>query len=177
MSQAEIAGGTVSSANELPSKGRRIVDFGLMTKEQQLIHPSDYRGKRSLVLVFADERKETAELLAALSNQYPEIREEEGEVLAIVWASAEQGVGLKEKLKVTYPVLFASDSSIHREFGAVDQRGQPAAAVYVTDRYGEVYGVFRSLDGQPLPAVAEILSLLEFISIQCPECAPPEWPV
>jgi peroxiredoxin len=175
MSQAEIAGGTVSLANELPSKGHRIADFGLMTKEQQLIHPSDYRGKRSLVLVFADERKETAELLAALCNQYAKIREEEGEVLAIVWA--EHGAGLKEELKVTYPVLFAPDSSIHHEFGGVDQHGQPAAAVYVTDRYGEVFGVFRRRDGQPLPSVAEILSLLEFISIQCPECAPPEWPV
>jgi hypothetical protein len=36
--------------------------------------------------------------------------------------------------------------------------------------------LYRTRDGQVLPKVAEILSWLEFVNSQCPECDPPEWP-
>jgi hypothetical protein len=45
------------------------------------------------------------------------------------------------------------------------------------DRFAEVFGAYRSRDGQSLPTTAEVLSWLEFINSQCPECEPPEWPV
>jgi hypothetical protein len=73
-------------------------------------------------------------------------------------------------------VLADQDGRIHRQAGAIGPHGQEAAAVYVTDRFGEVFGVYRTSDGQPLPGVADILSWLEFVNSQCPECEPPEWP-
>ena len=70
-----------------------------------------------------------------------------------------------------------TNGRIHQELGAADSQGREFAAVYVTDRFGEVFGAYRTRDGQPLPRLADIVSLLEFIGIQCPECEPPEWPV
>jgi peroxiredoxin len=172
MSQAEIAGGTVTPPHELPSKGRRIPDFGLISTHGRFIQLSDYRGIRNLALIFADGRNSTKELMSEVDNHYEGIKAEEGEVLAVVQSNQTQ-----RELRVSYPVLIDKDGRLQGEFGAVDQLGQPAAAVYVTDRYGEVYGAYRSRDGQSLPAAVEILALLEFINIQCPECAPPEWPV
>ena len=66
---------------------------------------------------------------------------------------------------------------MHREFGAADEAGRPAPAVYITDRYGEVFGSYRSAGGQALPKLEEILDWLAFINSQCPECEPPEWPL
>jgi peroxiredoxin len=173
MSQAEIAGGTVTPAHELPSKGRRIPDFGLISTEGKFIQLSDYRGIRNLVLILADGRNSTKEFLSEVNNRYDEIKAEEGEVLTVV----EQSSQTQRESKASFPILIDKDGYIHREFGAVDQLGQTAAAVYVTDRYGEVYDAHRSRDGQSLPRVNEILASLEFINIQCPECAAPEWPV
>lgn len=177
MSQAEIAGGAVTPGNELPSKGRRLHDFGLTSADGELIRLSDYRGRSNLVLIFTDERGESQKLLSAVARQYPDIKNEEAEVLAVLWSSGTQTAEAKQTRELPYPVLAGEDGRIHREVGAVDSRGRASAAVYVTDRFGEVFGLYRTRDGQPLPAVGEILNWLEFINNQCPECEAPEWPV
>ena len=50
-------------------------------------------------------------------------------------------------------------------------------AVYVTDRFGEVFATFRESEKQAMPSVQEILGWLDFVNSQCPECSPPEWPM
>ena len=50
-------------------------------------------------------------------------------------------------------------------------------AIYITDRFGEVFAVFRESEKQAMPSVQEILGWLSFVNSQCPECSPPEWPV
>lgn len=177
MSQAEIAGGAVAQANELPSKGRRFRDFVLRSTDGRLIRLSDYRGRSNLVLIFADDRSESKQLLSQLASEYANMKNEQAEVLAIVCSSPQKTILGEDGLKFPYPVLVDEDRSIHYQAGAVDQQGGCAAAVYVTDRFGEVFGLYRTRDNQPLPKVADILNWLEFINSQCPECEPPEWPL
>ncbi|HSB75204.1 MAG TPA: hypothetical protein VLC12_06095, partial [Terriglobales bacterium] len=62
------------------------------------------------------------------------------------------------------------------KLGALDARGAPRLAVYITDRFGQVFAAFRTGLGEPAPGVDDILGWLEFINRQCPECFPPEWP-
>lgn len=176
MSQAEIAGGAVTPPNELPSKGRQLHDFELTSALGVHIQLSDYRGRSNLVLIFADDQQSTMTLLSDTASQYTQIKNEEAEVLAVVQLTREQAAETKQRLKLPYPVLADEDGRIHREVGAVSLQGSVAAAVYVTDRFGEVFGLYRTRDGQALPKVAEILSWLEFVNSQCPECEPPEWP-
>ena len=176
MSQAEIAGGAVTPPNELPSKGRQLRDFELTSALGAQIQLSDYRGRSNLVLIFADDQQSTMTLLSDMASQYAQIKNEEAEVLAVVQLARERAAETKQRLKLPYPVLADKDGRIHREVGAVSPQGNVAAAVYVTDRFGEVFGLYRTRDGQALPNVAEILSWLEFVNSQCPECEPPEWP-
>jgi len=175
MSQAEIAGGAVTPPNELPSKGRRLRDFGLLSTLGRKIWLSEYRGRSNLVVVVADDRTETTTLLRSLASQYTKFKAEESEVLAIVSLSPQHASEMSQRLGIPFPILIDEESRIHSEFGAVDERGD-AAAVYITDRFGEVFGVYRTRDRQSLPDITEIVNWLEFINSQCPECEPPEWP-
>ena len=111
-----------------------------------------------------------------MASKYSQVRSEEAEVLVVVRSIAE-AAEKKERLKFPYPILADDNGRIYRELGAADSQGREFAAVYVTDRFGEVFGAYRTRDGQSLPRLADILNLLEFIGIQCPECEPPEWPV
>ncbi len=177
MSQAEIAGGTVTPPNDLPSKGRRLRDFGLISALGQLIRLSDYRGRSNLVLIFTDDLAESKRLLSEVAAQYPPIKNEQSEVLAVMQLSRQEAAEARQRLELPYPVLADEKGRIHQEVGAVDLQGRTSAAVYVTDRFGEVFGVYRTRDGQRLPGVADLLNWLGFINSQCPECEPPEWPV
>src|SRR5262249_9836049 len=177
MSQAEIAGGAVTPPNELPSKGRILPDFALLAlSSERQIHVSDFRGRANLFVIVDDGRTETANLIAEADRQYDEIKNQEAEVLLIIHpvSSARDRESLQH---LPYAVLVDEDGSIHRRLGAVDAQGQDSAAIYVTDRYGEVFGVYRKSAGQSLPDIAAILNWLEFINSQCPQCEPPEWPI
>lgn len=176
MSQAEIAGGRVTPIDELPAKGQRLRDFELRSADDRSIRVSDYRGQSNLVLIFADGRQQTTELLSQLATAYEQVKDEGAEILAIGQDSREQCATMKERLRLPFPVLSDMDGRIHREVGAVDEQGRAAAAVYVTDSFGEVFGVYRTSDGQVLPRVSDLLNWLEFVNSQCPECEAPEWP-
>ena len=175
MWQAEIAGGRVTSTGELPTKGRLLRAFELVSASGRVIQLSDYRGRSNLVLVFTDHKAATAQLLTEMAQRYEEFKREEAEIVAVAKCSREACGRIKGQLKLPFPVLSDEDGRLHHEFGASDQQGN-AAAAYVTDRYAEVFAVYRTRDGQTLPRAAEILQWLEFINSQCPECEPPEWP-
>jgi peroxiredoxin len=177
MSQAEIAGGQVTPPNELPAKGYQLPNFRLISALGRPVQLSDYRGRCNLVLVFMDDRRETAELLSEIAARHAEFKNEEAQVVAIAQLPPEECSRTNDRLEFPYPLLLDEDGRIHREFGASDTQGGAAAAVYVTDRYAEVVGIYRTRDGQALPTAIDILNWLEFINSQCPECEPPEWPV
>ena len=177
LSQAEIAGGTVTPQNELPSKGRLIQDFVLTSALGRTVRISDYRGRANLVLILGDERPETAKLMSDTASRYAEIKNEEAEVLVILPTSHEAAAETKQRLKLPYLVLADEDGRIHRMLGATDAQGHDRAAVYITDRFGEVFGIYRTAEGQQVPTIADVLDWLESVNAQCPECEPPEWPV
>jgi len=60
--------------------------------------------------------------------------------------------------------------------GASDSAGNLLPTIYITDRFGEVFAAFRNPNPAALPGAEEIIRWLEFISQQCEECSPPEWP-
>ena len=179
MSQAEIAGGAVTLPNELPSKGRILPDFALPAASSgSQVHASDFRSRANLVVIADDGLSETANLISEVGRQHDEIKNQEAQVLLIVRPARLTARTDQESMKhLPCAVLIDEDGSIHRKLGAVDAQGHDCAAIYVTDRYGEVFGVYRKAEGQSVPDMAEILSWLEFINSQCPECEPPEWPI
>ena len=175
--QAEIAGGSLVSSHEVARKGQYLRGFELGSLDGSLVHLADYRGRSALVLILGDDHPETKGLLRELGEHYEEIRGKDAEMLAIVHSPREKAAALKRTLHLPYPVLLDVDVGLHRELWATDAQNRDAAAVYVTDRSGEIFALYRTAEGARLPTVREILRRLEFISFQCPECEPPEWPV
>lgn len=177
MSQAEIAGGTFTPPDEFPSKGHLLRDFSLETASGKRINLSDYRGRASLVLVFPGDEDESSKLLSDLAIRSAEIKQEEAEVLVITWPGHDRIQESQDQAHVPYAVQIDRDGRLHERFGAVDAQGRACSAVYITDRFAEVFAVYRRRNGQKLPTFTEILSWLEFVNSQCPECEAPEWPI
>ncbi len=177
MSQAQIAGGKINSADQYPSRGYRLRDFSLPSLDGKQVGSSGFRGRSNLVLLFAGRAESKFPLLSEISMRYSELAEEDAKAVAIVQDTREAASQLAQALHLPFSVLVDHDGRVHREFGAADSEGRPAPALYVTDRYGEVFGAFRTAAGQPLPAFDEVLNWLEFVNSQCPECEPPEWPL
>jgi len=176
MSQAEIAGGTFTPANEFPSKGHLLRDFSLETASRKRINLSDYRGRASLVLVFPGDEDGSSKLLSDLAIHDVEIKRQEAEALVISWPGHDRVQDTADQAHVPYAVLMDRDGRLHDRFGAVDVQGRTCSAVYIIDRFAEVFAVYRKRDGQKLPTFTEIISWLEFVNSQCPECEAPEWP-
>jgi peroxiredoxin len=127
-------------------------------------------------MILDDGQTDATQLLVDAGVRYSEIRNEDAEVLAITRSHA-RAAELRIRLKLGYPVLVDEDSLVYRQLGAIENTQQPSAAVYVLDRFGEVFGAYRKTAGEPLPNIPEVLKWLEFINAQCPECEPPEWPI
>jgi peroxiredoxin len=160
MWQAEIAGGAITPPNELPSKGRILPDFALPAASSgSHVHASDFRGRANLVVIADDGLSETANLISEAGRQHGEMKNQEAQVLLIVRPARLTARTDQESMKhLPCAMLVDEDGSIHRRLGAVDAQGHDCAAIYVTDRYGEVFGVYRKAEGQSIPDMAEILS-------------------
>jgi len=179
MTQAELAGGMANAPEARPGKGQLIRDFTLISSLGQPISLSDYRGRSNLVLIFAggEDGSSDIKILAEIATDYAGFLDEQTQVLAIVQCTRERAARIKAETNLPFPLLVDEDGRIHRDTGAADKYGQPATAIYITDRFSEVFAVYRAAEGQTMPEVREIVTWLSFINSQCPECAPPEWPV
>jgi hypothetical protein len=134
-----------------------------------------YRGRRNLVVIFAADmmgESPVAALLQQLPSHTEELSPEAAHVLVIVTSphlAAERGPR-------GFSTLLDEGGHIHRAVGATDAAGRPAPAVFVTDRFREIFAAYLPGRGPGLPRAQEILEWLAFIDIQCPECGAPEWP-
>lgn len=59
--------------------------------------------------------------------------------------------------------------------GALLIQGFRQRAIFVTDRYGEISGLWITEEHE-FPAIDQVLSVLNLIEIACEECSVPIWP-
>lgn len=175
MLQAEIAGRLVPSHKGRPRKGDVIRDFQLMSTEGQPVLLSENRGRLNMVLVFAGESDSANSLLCELALHQPELAANEARALAIVSGSQERASDLRRSLHLGLEVLADENERVHHSMGTEDETGHILPAVFITDRFGEIFAAFRAAESKSLPGIAEILSWIDFINRQCPECGPLEW--
>ena len=119
-----------------------------------------------------DEAPVTA-LLEELDAQAGELTLEVAQVLVVV---ASRPAAVPQRSRWAFPVLVDDGAHIHRNVGATDAEGSAAPAVFVTDRFREIYAGYLPGPGSALLGAKEILDWLVFINIQCPECGVSEWP-
>lgn len=166
----------ITSTRELPRKGQILRGFELESLRGSAVRFSDYHGRSALIVFLTDDRQETENLLRDAASRYEELKRQNAELLAIVHGSREEASSLQQRLSLPYPVLLDTDGRLHCELGAEHAQQHDLASIYVTDAFGEVIAIFRTANGESLPAIGEVTRQLEFVSFQCPECEAPEWP-
>lgn len=153
--------------------------FRLPSAQGVLAAPSDYYGRKNLVLLFLPDL-DCPECRATLKNfaaHRQEYEEQDAQVLVICTGpDAEAVQGQREN--IPFPLLADPDGAVRQAYAAL----LPAPIgeeplVFVLDRYRgpQVALIGRDLDAPSLHQ--EILKWLTFFEIQCPECGAPEWPV
>lgn len=160
-----------------PAVGRRgelLPAFTLAEGDGAAGFVERYRGRRNLVVVFGAELAvdgPVARLLQQLRVRAAELTAELAQVLVIVTSYHVAA----QHLWMGFPTLLDNEGRIHRALGARDAAGRPAPAVFVTDRFREIFAAYLPGRGSGLPDAQEILDWVVFINIQCPECGVPEW--
>ncbi len=148
-----------------------IPDFSLEATDGRRIRFSDYRGQRNLVVAYVgDSSCDTCwQFLSGLAGRYRDYMEADAEVLAVVRGSVEEARRVKSRDNLPFPVLADMDGRASRAAGALSADDRCAAALYITDLYGEISVAYRSGEGMALPSPEPVLERLQFIEIQCPE--------
>lgn len=176
MTHAQLAAD--AGGKQYPLRGQLLRNFALLSAAGKQVQLSDYRGRANLVLVLAGAQGTgpKLDLLSQLSSRHSEILEQEAQVIAVLYCAREQAQAVKSRGHLPFAVLADSEGLVHRSLGALDGNGHPRLAVYVTDRYAEVFAAWRTAQGDIVPSPQDILEWLDFVNRQCPECFPPEWP-
>ena len=162
------------SAQAVARRGETFPGFTLPAIDGSLVHLESYRGRSNLVVVFAADtigERPVTTLLEELLSRTEELTAEAAQVLVIVTPPRKA----TQRGPSGFPTLLDDGGHIHRAVGTTDAAGRPAPAVFVTDRFREIFAAFLPGRGLGLPGVKEILEWLVFINIQCPECGVPEW--
>lgn len=166
------ASGRVPASGELPRPGELLRDFTLPATDGTVVPLSALREQRSLVLIFAGAPPLDA-AVTTLVNASREFEAEDANLVTVLAASPAEAREIRAAQSWPVTVLADEDTAIHRRAGAE----RSACAVYVTDRFGEIFAAWRTAAGEPLPSPPEVTRYLRQIGLLCPECGFPEWPM
>ena len=126
----------------------------------------DYKGLHHLMIAFlpGGDCPECIEFLRAVSDEYPQYEEENTVVLAAIRDTESRANALHDQLQPPFPVLYG-------ETGVVSDRyASSLPAVFVADKFGELYAQWIVGPGGSFPSQKEILDVLDLINLECPEC-------
>jgi peroxiredoxin len=164
------------------STGQLIPDFRLSAANRDgEFGPWDYKQHRNLVLIFfrSVESANCKQLLLEIMEHYVEYQEKEAEVLVISSDEMNRLRQLTHDLALPFPVLFDTGGSVRDLYlKNIKQSTESAtfeAAIFVADRWGEIFTCKTVEKDDDSVAEAEIREWLEFIELQCEECFPSEW--
>lgn len=142
-------------------------------------HPAALRpsGRDARLLVFlrSAEGTEGHDYLRGLAAANTTLRRWDARPTAVVPAHLEAAARLVHDLRPPFPVLADVDGAARRRCG-VDEG---AAALFIADRWGEVYHSVLAPSESALPAPPPdgmIMQWLRYLATQCPECGVPDEP-
>ena len=157
-------------------RGEALPGFMLPAIDGSSVSLESYRGRTNLVVVFAGDKMDESPVAVLLKELVARREEFALEAAQALVAVTSPPAAVPQRGRMAFPVLVDEGANIHRKMGATDAAGSPAPAVFVTDRFREIFAAYLPGHGLALPGAKEILDWLVFINIQCPECGVPEWP-
>lgn len=147
-----------------------VPNFQLETVDGKRISPTDFKERKNLVILFFNPRNSCdLEMMAEVRHRYEEFADANAEVLAIASGPMEEVKDCMTALKLPFPLLHDA----HNE--AVCAYCVAESSVFVADKYGELK-MQGSLCGAVDETLDQVVSALELIELECPECGVPTWP-
>jgi peroxiredoxin len=160
----------------LARRGEIFPAFTLPGSDGSPVALEELRARANLVLVFAGDEVGGSAVTGLLEQLRTRRRELEAEVARVVVVAAARPGANRPRDADAFPVVLDEGARVHRQVGAADGADNPAPAVFVTDRFREIFAAYLPRQGSALPDAQAIIEWLVFINIQCPECGAPEWP-
>jgi peroxiredoxin len=160
----------------LARRGEIFPAFTLPGLERSPVALEDLRARANLVLVFVADEADGSAVTGLLEQLRVRRQELDGEVARVVVVATSRARANHLRGPDAFPAVLDEGARVHRQVGATDGADNPAPAVFVTDRFREIFAAYIPGQGSALPGAQEIIEWLVFINIQCPECGAPEWP-
>jgi peroxiredoxin len=130
--------------------------------------------RKNLVILFyhGSECSLCRKKLKRFAESYEELEELRAKILAISSDRLERSEKLSAELGPPCPLLSDPEGSVIGKYTywGVDRK-VAVPSVFVTDRYGTLYYQHIANEITGIPDLAKVLSWLEFIQSQCPECS------
>ncbi|MFH0876686.1 MAG: redoxin domain-containing protein [Candidatus Omnitrophota bacterium] len=107
--------------------------------------------------------------LLSLEQAQRLMREQNAEVLVVTRRSVGEIQNLHSQHRLTYRILSDEHKDVFKKFIQVADQ-EEVAALFVTDKFGEVFFQYFAADVVDLPPFSDVVQSLAFIESQCPEC-------
>ncbi|MFA5038155.1 MAG: redoxin domain-containing protein [Candidatus Omnitrophota bacterium] len=146
---------------------RALIPSFHLSGRQGVFDSSVYKRKKNLVLFFLTEPD--AMFLMGLDEASAAFRQENAEIAVITPLSMAAIQEFHKKNRLGFPLLCDEGGEVTAKFLAL-AAGEKAAALFITDRYGEIYFRYLAAQNSDLPPFEDITKSLNFIESQCPEC-------
>lgn len=128
--------------------GSKIPNFSLKNQDNELIHISDYVGKKNLVIYFypKDDTPGCTAEACSFRDEYEDFKLLNAEVIGISADSPESHKNFANKHNLSFTLLSDDDNKLRKLFGVpTNLLGLlPGRVTYIADKKGVVNHVFNS---------------------------------
>lgn len=142
-----------------------VPSFSLLSTKGEKIDLWNYKQRSNLLLYFSDVSFERNGKLIKFVQNYPRFKELNCELVAVL--SGDEGLAMELVVseKIPFPVCADPGGEVSLKY-----TDPSSHAIIIIDRYGALYSQFHKVHVRDLPSIETLLSEIEYIEVQCPEC-------
>lgn len=158
-------------------KGQVIPGFTLETIDNETLSSDILLRKKNLVLFFFNQLTDKCcqDYLLMLNNISSQSEDSDTQILAI----SSEKPGLLQEFKnehaINFTFLLDPQRKVINKFTYKDKEGNNICALFITDKFQSLYKPYFHQPFGRLPDKEEIISSIEFLEKQCPECGVTTW--
>lgn len=150
---------------------RVVPDFSLPSLDGRHVGPAHFKQRANLVIAYLDLDRcgECIDLVNTFAGNHSQYRDLETQILVVGPQTPEELFGKLGNMGLPFPVLSDQERSMARAYFGDEER-TPAAAIFVTDRYGALRTLILADSAAELPDESGIRDWLSLLEMECPEC-------
>jgi peroxiredoxin len=151
-------------------RGQIIPPFTLPGTDSMPHSPWDYKQREHLILLFTQSamKSEGRGLLCEFARTYRDFREEQCAILAITADPVIVNLQALENLQLPFPLLADAHGTVIQRYTRWENTQKVLApALFLADRYGELYDFWITRHEAELPPLPELLATLRYLNSLC----------